>query len=168
MPAKKLSKEGLEVNKAFKVYINKVDKLKSTYFSKKEVTFKEIMSDKLLITKLIHNCIPYNLFSKIVKNTPFSIKDWANYLDLSVKSLQRYKTIKNYSFKPIHSEKIIELYEVTRLGKEIFDTPSQFKLWLDTPNFALGKLYPKELLKDSYGKALVVEELHRIDHGIFV
>ncbi len=167
MPAEKLSKEYLEVNKAFKVYINKLDKSNVIPLNK-EVTFKEILSDKLLITRLIHNCIPYSLFAKIVKNTPFSINDWASFLNLSVKSLQRYKTIKKYSFKPIHSEKIIELYEVTRQGKEVFDTTEQFKLWLNTPNFALGKLKPKELLKDSYGKELVLDELHRIDHGIFV
>ena len=168
MLAKKLSKEHLEVNKAFKVYINRFNKNSKTIPLKKDLTFKEILSDKLLVTKLIRNCIPYGLFSKIVKNTPFSVSDWASYLDLSIKSLQRYKTVKNYSFKPIHSEKIIELYEVTRLGKEVFDSPEQFKLWLDTPNFALGKSLPKELLKDSYGKELVIEELHRIDHGIFV
>jgi putative toxin-antitoxin system antitoxin component (TIGR02293 family) len=167
MPAEKLSKEYLEVNKAFKVYINKLDKNKVKPL-KKDVTFKEILSDKLLIIRLIRNCIPYNLFAKIAKNTPFSITDWASFLDLSVKSLQRYKTIKNYRFKPIHSEKIIELYEVTRQGKEVFDTSEQFKLWLNTPNFALGNLMPKDLLKDSYGKELVLDELHRIDYGIFV
>jgi len=167
MPAEKLSKEYLEVNKAFKVYINKLDKNKVKHLTK-NVTFKEILSDKLLITRLIRNCIPYNLFAKIVKNTPFSITDWASFLDLSVKSLQRYKTIKNYRFKPIHSEKIIELYEVTLLGKDTFDTLEQFSIWLNTPNFALGKIKPKELLKNSYGKELIIEKLYNMDQGIFV
>ena len=44
----------------------------------------------------------------------------------------------------------------------------KFKLWLDTPNFALGNNQPKELLRDSYGKELVMGEQTRINYGILV
>ncbi|MFV8326047.1 antitoxin Xre/MbcA/ParS toxin-binding domain-containing protein [Flavobacterium sp. ZS1P14] len=44
----------------------------------------------------------------------------------------------------------------------------KFKLWLNTPNFSLGKLKPKDLLTDSYGKELVIGELTRINYGILV
>jgi len=94
--------------------------------------------------------------------------DWANFLNISTKSLQRYRVEKDYVFKPIHSEKIIELAEVTQLGETVFDTQEQFYNWLSRPNQALGNMTPLELLKDSYGKDLVVQELNRIDQGIFV
>jgi uncharacterized protein (DUF2384 family) len=32
----------------------------------------------------------------------------------------------------------------------------------------MGDLKPAELLKDSYGKEMVMAELNRIEHGIFV
>lgn len=51
---------------------------------------------------------------------------------------------------------------------EVFEDMDQFKLWLDTPNFSLGSLKPIELLKDSYGKELVIGELTRINYGILV
>ena len=35
-------------------------------------------------------------------------------------------------------------------------------------SYALGKLKPIELLKDSYGKEMVISELNRINHGILV
>jgi len=35
------------------------------------------------------------------------------------------------------------------------------------PNFALGNTRPIDLLKDSYGKEMVVAELTRVAHGIF-
>jgi uncharacterized protein (DUF2384 family) len=44
----------------------------------------------------------------------------------------------------------------------------KFRLWLSTPNYALGNLPPRELLHDSYGKELVVDELTRINYGILV
>ncbi len=68
----------------------------------------------------------------------------------------------------IHTEKIIELAEVTNFGKKVFDSNEQFYLWLNTPSFALGNLKPAKLLKDSYGKELVMAELNRIEQGIFV
>ena len=57
--------------------------------------------------------------------------------------------------------------EVINLGMEVFDTMDKFKLWLETPNYALGNLKPYDLLKDSYGKEMVVGELTRVEHGIF-
>ena len=50
----------------------------------------------------------------------------------------------------------------------MFDSTEQFYLWLNTPSYALGNLKPAELLKDSYGKELVMGELNRIEQGIFV
>jgi len=82
--------------------------------------------------------------------------------------LQRYKNEKSFYFKSIHTEKIIEIAEVANFGSEIFDTPNQFEIWLKTPSIALGSLKPSVLLKDSYGKGLVMAELNRIDQGIFV
>ena len=49
-----------------------------------------------------------------------------------------------------------------------FDTEHQFHTWLYTPSFALGGLKPFDLLSDSYGKEMVMTELHKIDEGIFV
>ena len=132
------------------------------------ITFDEFFEDKMLIIIAIREGIPSTLFELIQNYTPFSEGEWANFLNVSTKSLQRYKTMGNHSFKPIHSEKIIEMAEVTKVGLDVFGSLEKLKLWLDTPNFALGKLKPKELLKDSYGKEMVLAELTRVNHGILV
>lgn len=116
---------------------------------------------------VIRNGVPYSLFSLIQNVSPFSEENWAEILDISTKSLQRYKVTAR-SFKPIHSEKIIEMAEVTQMGLDTFRTMDKFKLWLETPNFALGNVKPFDLLKDSYGKELVLAELSHVNHGIFV
>ena len=135
---------------------------------KKDVSYDEFISNKMLIIAAIRAGVPYSLFSFIQQQAPFSEEDWAYFLDISTKSLHRYKTSDNFYFKAIHSEKIIEMAEVTQVGMDVLGSLSKLKLWLQTPNFALGKLKPLELLKDSYGKELVVSELTRIDHGILV
>lgn len=63
---------------------------------------------------------------------------------------------------------IIEMKEITSAGLDVFGEMPKFKLWYETPNFALGSFKPKDLLKDSVGKELVLSELTRISYGILV
>lgn len=135
--------------------------------NKQNLTYNEFLSNKMLIIKLIRTGVPYSLFDLIRNITPFSETDWAELLNLSTKSLHRYRQDAK-PFKPLQSEKIIEMAEVTNVGVEVFGNTEKFKLWLDTPNFALGSFKPMELLRDSYGKEMVIGELTRINHGILV
>jgi putative toxin-antitoxin system antitoxin component (TIGR02293 family) len=132
------------------------------------LTYSNLFSDRMLIVNAIKKGIPYHLFSCIQQLSPFSLNEWSSLLDVSTKTLQRYEK-SNKQFKPIHSEKIIELAEVTKLGLEVFEYNSgHLKLWLETPSFALGNRKPIDLIADSYGKDLVISELVRIEEGIFV
>ena len=110
----------------------------------KGISYQEFIKNKMLITE----------------------NDWIVFLDLSSKSLQRYKAEASHTFKPSHTEKIFEVAEVSEYGLETFGSMDKFKLWLQTPNYSLGKLTPMELLKDSYGKEMVMAELTRINYGI--
>jgi putative toxin-antitoxin system antitoxin component (TIGR02293 family) len=132
------------------------------------ITFKQFLTDKLLIISAIRSGIPFSLFQLIQVHSPFTENEWASFLGISVKSLQRYKVNSRYHFKSLQSEKIIELAEVIQLGLEVFGEMEKLKLWLNTPNFSLGNEKPVSLLHDSYGKELVASELVRINHGIFV
>lgn len=136
--------------------------------AQKDIGYDEFLADKMLIIAAIRAGIPYSLFELIQNQTPLSDSDWADFLGISTKSLHRYKTSDKHHFKAIHSEKIIEIAEVTKVGLDVFGNMDKLKLWLDTPNFALGELKPIDLLKDSYGKELVLSELTRINYGILV
>lgn len=158
----------VQINKALNTYLKKIEPSGKTKAYSKSVTYKKFFTDRMLIVRSIRSGIPYSLFKLIKDITPFTENDWANFLDISTKSLQRYKKESEFVFKPIHSEKIIELAEVTNLGNDVFDSNDQFYSWLNAPSLALGNLKPFELLKDSYGKEMVMSELNRIDQGIFV
>ena len=131
------------------------------------ITYSDFFTDKLLIILVIRQGVTYTLFNLIKNATPFTEENWADFLGISTKSLHRYKQTSK-SFKSIQSEKIIEMAEVTNVGVDVFGDMDKFKLWLGTPNFSLGNLKPIELLKDSYGKELVISELTRINYGILV
>ena len=155
------------INKALKIYVRQIEKSLQFKINSEKITYSKFFENKMLIIHAIRQGLSYELFSKIKEVTPFTEDDWAEYLNVSKKTLQRHRSEKNYLFKPIHTEKIIELAEVTNLGKKVFDSTEQFYLWLNTPSYALGNIKPAELLKDSYGKELVMGELNKIDHGIF-
>lgn len=135
--------------------------------SKNAITYADFLSNKMLMILVIREGVPYSLFNLIQDFTPFSEESWANILDISTKTLDRYKQT-GKRFKSIQSEKIIEMAEVTHVGLDVLGSMDKFKLWLETPNYALGSLKPIELLKDSYGKELVISELTRINYGILV
>ncbi len=150
-----------EVNESLSVYVKDIGNLS------RNISFSDFFLDKMLIVQAIRRGLPYKIFNQIKVFTPFTDTDWAEYLDLSTKTLQRYRDDKDFYFKPIHTEKIFELAEVTNFGIEVFGSSEKFYTWLNTPSFALNNYKPGELLKDSYGKDMVMAELNRIDHGIF-
>ena len=137
------------------------------YQSGAELNFASFLQDKMLVIQVIRKGLPSKIFEKIKQALPFTELDWAGFLDVSSKTLQRYRQNPEKRFKSIHSEKIIELAEVTYLGKEVFESDEKFNLWLNTPCYALNNMKPVELLSDSYGKELVIDELNRIEHGVF-
>jgi putative toxin-antitoxin system antitoxin component (TIGR02293 family) len=162
----KRENSGIEqLNKALQIYIKDTDFNDLPKKQVAQLSFTDLLSNKLLLVMVIRKGIPYSIFTLIRNITPFSMSDWADYLNISSKSLLRYKQ-QDKPFKPGLTEKIIELAEVTNLGMEVFGDNEKFRGWLETPNYALGNLKPFDLLRDSYGKEMIIGELTRIDHGI--
>ena len=156
------------IDNAVRVFVGKVERDRGYKIINKDITYDDFLKNRMLLVHAIREGIPYDFFNLIKEKTPFNDEDWASFLGISTKSLQRNKIKEDFIFKPLQSEKIFELAEVTSLGNAVFDTEAQFYLWFNTPSFALGNLQPIELLKDSYGKEMVVNELNKIDQGIFV
>jgi putative toxin-antitoxin system antitoxin component, TIGR02293 family len=157
-----------QLNDAIAAYVRQPRLKRSNVQVPVDTTFDDILADKLLLVQIIRAGIPFSLFDLIKVTTPFTEGDWANILDLSSKSLHRYKAENGFNFKPAHTEKILEMAELTKVGMGVFGTMDAFKLWLNTPSFALGEIGRMELLLDSFGKNLVLDELIRVEHGIFV
>ncbi len=160
-----------DIDKKLDITINKFvkaleEKNKVRIIKKGNLTFDAFLENKYLLVMAIKMGITVPIYNLIKEKAPFTIDDWATYLGISSRSINRIKS-SNVNFKSIQSEKILEIAEVVELGYDIFDSKEQFKQWLNTPNFALRKSRPMDLLKDSYGKEMVINELTRIEHGIF-
>ena len=165
--SKLVANSDVQLDKAVKLYALRVEKDTNYNLVDKNVTYKKFLSNRMLIVHSIRRGLPYELYDLIKQRAPFKEGEWAEFLGVSTRTLHRNKTTKDFYFDSIPTEKIIELAEVTALGKDVFDTEEQFYQWLNIPSFALGMLKPIQLLKDSFGKEMVMNELHKIDLGIF-
>ncbi len=109
--------------------------------------------------------VAYALFQNIMENSAFSIKEWADYLHISERTMQRYTKEKKV-FDPVQSERILEIALVYKFGVSVFESKKHFDIWLATTNVALGNLAPKSLLDTTFGIGLLKDELQRIAYGI--
>ena len=121
--------------------------------------------DVLAIVEVVRNGVSINDFNKIVVDTPFSLTEWANYLQLSERTIQRNQKEKK-PFQQIQSERIVEVSMLYKYGVEVFGEKDNFDTWLTSRSISLGGRIPKELLDTKFGISMVKDELGRIEHGI--
>jgi putative toxin-antitoxin system antitoxin component (TIGR02293 family) len=121
--------------------------------------------DVIHLIKATRLGVTFHLFITVANKTPFSLAEWAAYLKMSERTMQRHKREKK-SFDPIYSDKILQITLVYNLGTEVFGDKEKFNTWLETQNLALGGIKPKELLDNTFGIGLLKDELTRIEHGV--
>jgi putative toxin-antitoxin system antitoxin component (TIGR02293 family) len=152
-------------DKELKKYIQEFPRAHT--LSEPSVSYGNVLNDKVLIAQAVRKGVTQGLFEEIQSNLPFTDQQWSAFLNINIRTMQRYKSAQGHVFKSIQSERIFELAEVVSLGDKVFDTREHFNIWLNTPSPALGNETPISLLDSSYGKDLVIAELNRIEYGIF-
>lgn len=124
--------------------------------------------DKYTNWKIARNGINTKTFRKIREQAQLKNSDWAVVFDINQRTLQRYLSKDDYIFSRTQSEKILEIAEVFSAGETAFGEIESFEKWLHIPCTALKNEKPIDLIDNSFGKELLLAELNRIEHGIFV
>jgi putative toxin-antitoxin system antitoxin component (TIGR02293 family) len=122
--------------------------------------------DELGLANRVKEGVTFYQFTKLSDYIQLRFQDWADYLHLSERTLQRYKK-ENKTFDPIHGEKIIIIELLYKKGINVFGLEENFYAWMDTKSIALGNVKPKEMLDTSFGITMVFDEIGRIEHGVF-
>ncbi|WP_082022145.1 antitoxin Xre/MbcA/ParS toxin-binding domain-containing protein [Flavihumibacter sp. ZG627] len=130
-------------------------------FSYKSADDKNIIA----IIDIVRTGIAFHDFENIVGKTPFSMAEWATYLQLSERTIQRNQK-EGRPFQPIQSERIVELVMLYNYGVEVFGDKENFNIWLNSKSIALGGKAPKEFLDTMFGVGMIKDELGRIEHGV--
>ncbi|HEY4326595.1 MAG TPA: antitoxin Xre/MbcA/ParS toxin-binding domain-containing protein [Mucilaginibacter sp.] len=128
--------------------------------------YEIVDDDEINLANRVREGVSFNYFTRLSDQIHLGLQEWADYLHLSERTMQRYKK-EGKTFDPIYSEKIIIIELLYRKGIDVFGIADNFYTWMDTKSVALGGIKPKDLLDTSFGITMVYNELGRIEHGIF-
>ena len=109
--------------------------------------------------------IAYPAFNQLVSKLPFTLTQWASFLRISKRTLERIREEKKV-ISPTNSEHILRIVMLYNYGVSVFGNKKNFDLWLTLESIPLGYIRPIDLLNNSYGIEAIRGELGRIEHGI--
>lgn len=114
---------------------------------------------------IIREGVPRKSIDHLMENTGLTVSEISTIIRTSDRTLRRYTA--RHKLNPEQSERLIELAKLYSRGKEVFGNMESFKHWIGSKVMALGNKKPIEFLDTSLGIALLMNELGRIEHGIF-
>ena len=109
--------------------------------------------------------IPKKALVSLVKNINTSMRAMSEILHVTERTLQRKNDLDLLSENI--SEHVIQIAEVYMRGNQVFNDSDAFEAWMNASSKAFANKKPKELLSSRYGVHIVLDELGRIEHGVF-
>jgi putative toxin-antitoxin system antitoxin component (TIGR02293 family) len=132
----------------------------STYYF---VPSKQVHPSKNINHTLKTKEFTFKEFKKIADIAPFTLSEWASYLHISERTLQRYAA-DNSTFNGLQIERILHLEKLIHKGNALFG--KGFRQWLISAPFSLNFTPPKDMLMTYEGIQELIDILGRIEHGI--
>lgn len=114
---------------------------------------------------LIREGLPKNALDNIIDMAGFTTTEIAQIMHTSDRTLRRYTPGQKLDAE--QSERVLELARLYCRGEAVFGTMELFKKWMDREVIALGEKKPKTFLDTSLGIEMLMDELGRIEHGVF-
>ena len=110
--------------------------------------------------------LTYSDFKKVADKVPFTQAEWSDILHISERTLQRYAK-DNHTFAPINAERLVLIDNVIQQGKITFGKAENFYLWLKRDPYMLERNLSMHSLSSYEGIQNVLQQLGRIQNGIF-
>lgn len=126
--------------------------------------YSYVTSEGDLIT-VIRNGLPKLAMDNMVHYTGISTPEMAEIMRISDRTLRRYTT--ETVLNPEQTERLIEVATLYNKGEEVFGSLEQFNVWMNSSVLALGNKKPKAFLDTSLGIQMLLDELGKIEQGIF-
>jgi len=109
--------------------------------------------------------IPKRALLSLVSNLNFSLRSMSSLLNVAERTIQRKRDDELLDIST--SEQVIQIAEVYSRGSEVFSSARNFQEWMDTENISFGGKRPIELLPSRYGAQMILDEIGRIEYGVY-
>ncbi|PQJ11782.1 hypothetical protein CJD36_008280 [Flavipsychrobacter stenotrophus] len=114
---------------------------------------------------IIRSGIPKQAMTHLMDVADLTLLEMAIITHTSDRTLHRYKPQQKLSQE--QSERMIELARLYSRGEEVFGSIEAFRQWMDAVLLPLGNKKPKAFLDTSLGINMLLDEIGRIENGIF-
>ena len=123
------------------------------------------LESKMDLVELGSIGVTKNAVSHLANYLSLSWKQVADLLPVTERTLQRYTS--HQHFNPAVSEQVLHIAEVLAKGTEVFQGKRKLLLWLNTPHKVFSGNTPFVMLGSRFGTELILEELGRIEFGVY-
>ncbi len=130
-----------------------------------EKVLRKKIQNQLDLIELSNKGVTKDALLHLAKYLSFTMSQIAALLPVSERTILRYTKKKH--FNRYVSEQILQLAEVAAKGVEVFESKDKFLSWINHPNKALANKTPLSLLNSRFGTGIVLDELGRIEHGVY-
>lgn len=116
--------------------------------------------------EVLHNGIPFHVYTKLVAASGLESKELAKYLVIPPATLQR--RAKAGRFKVDEGDRLYRFAEVYKCAIDLFEgDKEQARKWLLNPVRGLGGRRPADMISTSAGAEAVLDLIGRLEHGVF-
>ncbi len=114
---------------------------------------------------VIRSGIPRKVMDHLMEMADISLIEMAAIIHTSDRTLRRYGP--NQKLSEEQSERMIEIARLYSRGEDVFGSLEDFKQWMNMKLLPFGDKKPKEFMDTSLGIGMIMDELGRIQHGVF-
>jgi putative toxin-antitoxin system antitoxin component (TIGR02293 family) len=115
--------------------------------------------------EIVEQGLPFSSVERLAKTLSLTLEEFCDLIPVSRRTLARYRSGSLDSHLSDHVMMIGEVYE---RAEEVMESPANALLWLKAPNYAFRFKRPLDYLTSFTGAQEVLDELGRLQHGIFV
>tara|TARA_R110002096_G_scaffold237751_7_gene428653 strand:+ start:8836 stop:9261 length:426 start_codon:yes stop_codon:yes gene_type:complete len=130
-----------------------------------EDTVEYAVDNELGLVELARKGVLKKAVQNLANFASISMKEIATLLPISERSLQRYSDTDRLNSGI--SEHILIISKVMLRAEEVLGSSEKLRNWLNSPSIGLGQRTPISLLDTSFGAQLVMDELGRLEYGVF-
>jgi len=116
--------------------------------------------------EIIEHGLPYGAVERLIKALDLTLDEFCRIIPVSRRTLSRYRT--GHLLDSHLSDHILMVSRVYDRAAEVLESPENALIWLKTPNYTFRDKRPLEYLASFAGAQEVLDELVRLQYGVFV